>query len=72
MTELLKSPPFDHLTEEDARLVLKEAHQFAMDVIGPTMSAAEREGCKLTPDGVKAPKVLHSVWKRYFESGWQA
>ena len=72
LAELLKSPPFDHLTEEDARLVLKEAHQFAMDVIGPTMSAADREGCQLTPDGVKAPKVLHSVWKRYFESGWQA
>ncbi|MCZ6553979.1 MAG: acyl-CoA dehydrogenase N-terminal domain-containing protein, partial [SAR324 cluster bacterium] len=47
LTELLKSPPFDHLTEEDARLVLKEAHQFAMDVIGPTMSAADREGCQL-------------------------
>jgi alkylation response protein AidB-like acyl-CoA dehydrogenase len=72
LAELFQSEPYKHFTEEDARMILKEAQTFAAEVIGPTMRATDREGCKLTPDGVKVPAALHGVWKQYYESGWNS
>ena len=67
---LMESAPFNHITEEDVRLILKEAQTFASEVLGPTMQTSDREGCTLTPEGVKVPKVLHTAWKQYYENGW--
>ena len=68
--ELLASPPFDHISEDEARMILKEANRFAGDILGPTLAPADREGCRLTPEGVKVPKILHNVWHKYYEQGW--
>ena len=70
--DLLGKAPYAHLTEEDARMVMKEAHTFATEVIGPTMSGTDAEGCTLTPAGVKVPAALKPLWKQYFENGWHA
>jgi alkylation response protein AidB-like acyl-CoA dehydrogenase len=72
LQELLAAAPYDHLSEEEARMVLKEAHAFAAEVIAPTLSVTDREGCHLTPEGVRVPAAFREVWKRYFENGWQA
>ncbi len=70
MADLFSSPPYDHLTEEDARLILKEAHNFAYEIVGPTLRDSDRQGCKITADGVTAPETLQKVWKAYYEGGW--
>nr|NIR99215.1 hypothetical protein [Gammaproteobacteria bacterium] len=33
LAELFAAAPFDHMSEEDARLILQEARTFAVDVI---------------------------------------
>ncbi|MBI3992585.1 MAG: acyl-CoA dehydrogenase family protein, partial [Candidatus Lambdaproteobacteria bacterium] len=68
--ELLAAKPYDHISAEDARLILKEAHHFATEVIGPTMQSTDQEGAKLTKDGVKVPRALHTVYKQFYENGW--
>ena len=70
LSELFSAAPFDHFSEEDARMILKEAHNLAVEVIGPTMHASDRQGCEHTPEGVKVPRELHQLWKQYYEGGW--
>jgi alkylation response protein AidB-like acyl-CoA dehydrogenase len=70
LAELLAAPPFDHLNEEDARMILKEAHTFASEVIGPTLQSTDREGCRWSAEGVKVPQAFHALWKQYYENGW--
>ena len=70
LAELFASKPFSHFSEEDARLILKEAQTFATEVIGPTLHATDAAGCELTPQGVKVPPPLHALWKQYYENGW--
>jgi alkylation response protein AidB-like acyl-CoA dehydrogenase len=70
LAELFASAPFKHFSADDARLILKEAQTFATEVIGPTMSASDQEGCTLTDGGVKVPQALHALWKQFYENGW--
>ncbi len=70
LPELFTAAPFDHISEEDARLILKEAHTFASEVIGPTLGPTDREGCTLTPEGVKVPGAFRTLWRQYYENGW--
>ncbi|MCH9047299.1 MAG: acyl-CoA dehydrogenase [SAR324 cluster bacterium] len=72
LAELFAAPPYDQFSEEDARMILKEAHHFAQEVIGPTMGETDRQGCELTPEGVKVPQAIHDLWRRFYENGWNA
>ncbi|MDH4246492.1 MAG: acyl-CoA dehydrogenase [Deltaproteobacteria bacterium] len=69
---LFKNKLFSHISEEDARLILKEAHTFATEIIAPTYVPGDQEGCSLTPEGVRVPASLKAVWKQYYENGWNA
>ncbi|MEE8395865.1 MAG: acyl-CoA dehydrogenase family protein, partial [bacterium] len=71
LADLFSSPPFDHFSEEDARMILTEAHNFAFEVVGPTLRSSDRQGCEQTADGaVRVPPELKGLWKQYYESGW--
>ena len=70
LADLFAAPPYSHINEEDARLILKEAHHFAKEVMGPTQQVADEKGCIHTPEGVKAPEELKAVWNAYYENGW--
>ncbi|HKI99662.1 MAG TPA: acyl-CoA dehydrogenase [bacterium] len=70
LAELFSTAPYKHFSEEDARMILKEAHTFAAEVIGPTMRASDQRGCEKTPDGVKVPPEFHDLWRQYYENGW--
>lgn len=72
LAQLFEKPPFDHFSEDDARMILKEAYTFASEVIGPTMQSSDRQGCKLTDDGVKVPEEFHALWKQFHENGWNS
>lgn len=67
---LFAKAPYSHLSEEDARLILKEAYTFATEVIGPTMRPADEEGARLINGVAHAPKVLKQVWDQYYANGW--
>jgi alkylation response protein AidB-like acyl-CoA dehydrogenase len=70
LADLFASERYAHFSEEDARMILKEAQTFASEVIGPTMRSTDQQGCKLTPEGVKVPEALHELWKQYYGNGW--
>jgi hypothetical protein len=72
MGGLLEHKPYDHITVDDVRMILKEAHTFATEVIGPTMRVTDQQGCELTPEGVKVPQELHTVYKQYYENAWNS
>jgi hypothetical protein len=67
---LFSKAPYTHLTEADAKLILKEAYTFATEVIGPTMRPADEEGATLVNGVARAPKVLKKVWDQYYANGW--
>lgn len=70
LSELFASAPFDHMNDEDARMIVQEAHTFASEIIGPTMQDSDRSGAKLENGAVKAPPEMRTLWKKYYEAGW--
>ena len=70
LTDLFASAPFENLSEDDARMIVKEAHTFAGEIIGPTLRSSDTTGAKLEKDGVKAPQEMRELWKQYYEGGW--
>jgi len=72
LVDIFAAPPFDHLGEDEARMMLKEAYTFATEVLGPTMASSDHEGCTLTPEGVKVPSEFKELWRQYYENGWNA
>ncbi|HUJ74961.1 MAG TPA: acyl-CoA dehydrogenase family protein, partial [bacterium] len=70
LEELLKAKAYAHIAPNDARLILKEGHQFASTVIGPTLTATDRQGCQLKNGQVVVPPELKGLWKRYYADGW--
>ena len=70
LTDLFASAPFEHMTEEDARMILKEAHTFAGEIIGPSLQSSDTTGAVLDDDGVKAPTEMGEMWRQYYGGGW--
>lgn len=70
LTDLFASAPFEHMTEEDARMILREAHTFAGEIIGPTLQSSDATGAVLEGDRVKAPGEMREIWRQYYEGGW--
>lgn len=68
--ELFTSAPFDHMDDEDAKMILTEANHFATEVIGPTNMLLDKKGVDWTPEGVKVPEELKNLWNQYYEGGW--
>lgn len=52
--------------------VLQTLGQFAADRLVPLIESADREGCTVTADGVKAPTGYHSVYNDFVADGWGA
>ncbi|MDG9928180.1 MULTISPECIES: acyl-CoA dehydrogenase family protein [unclassified Pseudomonas] len=52
--------------------VLQTLGQFASDRLAPLIESADRAGCTVTADGVKAPTGYHSVYNDFVADGWGA
>ncbi|MDH5751350.1 MAG: acyl-CoA dehydrogenase [Deltaproteobacteria bacterium] len=70
LAQLFESEPYSHFSEEDARMIIKEAHTFATEVMAPSYSDSDREGCSLANGKVKVPAAFQDIWKKYYENGW--
>lgn len=57
---------------QDLKEIIIEYNKFTSSLIWPTRTPADKEGVRLEKDGVKVPKILHSVSQKYYDNGWFA
>lgn len=70
LTDLLQSKFYSKSFDESgAQMVLKEAHKFASEVLGPLNSVGDQVGCKLENGAVQTPPGFKDAWTKIFEAG---
>jgi alkylation response protein AidB-like acyl-CoA dehydrogenase len=67
---LAKLPRFAEFSADLAESVLNEAGRFASEVLDPLNPTADREGARLTPEGVRCAKGYAEAYRQYIEGGW--
>jgi alkylation response protein AidB-like acyl-CoA dehydrogenase len=65
-------PAFADLDEATAREVLAQAARFAEDVLAPTNSIGDAQGCRWTPEGVTTPTGFREAYQAFIAGGWPA
>ena len=68
--ELSQIAGFEEATPDLADAVLDEAAKFAGEVLAPLNRIGDKEGCKLTPNGVTTPPGWKEAYKAFREAGW--
>ncbi len=68
--ELSQIAGFEEATPDLADAVLDEAAKFAGEVLAPLNRIGDKEGCKLTPNGVTTPPGWKEAYKAFCEAGW--
>lgn len=51
-------------------MVLEEARKFTVDVLEPTVTEGEKEGCTLENGNVHVPKCFREPYRLFSEGGW--
>lgn len=65
-------PAFAELDGELADQVIDEAAKYATEILAPTNSNGDIEGCHWSPEGVKTPKGYPEAYKAFCDGGWPA
>lgn len=65
-------PAFADLDADTARQVLAEAARFATEVLAPTNSNGDLEGCTLKDGEVHTPRGFREAYRAFVEAGWPA
>jgi len=68
--QLSESEKFSEFDQDTLEMMVKEGISFAIDVVSPTRSESDREGCKMVDGRVKVPKSLHEPYQKAYELGW--
>ncbi len=55
--------------EETSKAILKETYRFATEVLGPSNSQGDRDGCKLVDGRVITPEGYKEAWKKLADAG---
>ncbi len=69
---LFSHPKFSELSEDVASMVLDEAQKLATEVVYPTLSTGDKEGCRLENGQVYVPKAFHACYRAYCEAAWNS
>lgn len=65
-------PAFSELDVATAADILEEAGKFASEILLPTNSRGDLEGCRLAADGVHTPTGFREAYRAFVEAGWPA
>jgi acyl-CoA dehydrogenase len=68
--ELAQMPGFEEATPDVADAILEEAAKLAGEVLSPLNRIGDKQGCKLTPNGVTTPEGWKNAYKQYCDAGW--
>ena len=68
--ELSQLPGYEDATPDLADAILEEAAKFAGEVLAPLNRIGDKEGSKLTPDGVTTPAGWKEAYKQFCAAGW--
>ena len=68
--ELSQLPGYEDATPDLADAILEEAAKFAGEVLAPLNRIGDKEGCKLTPNGVTTPAGWKEAYKQFCAAGW--
>ncbi len=58
--------------EELIESIISNCSSFAMEKLYPIDATGDKEGCKLTKDGVVTPKGFKEAYAEYMAGGWQS
>lgn len=72
MDDILQLPAFDEIDDDMVDQILEEAARFARDVIAPTNSTGDAEGCEVVDKTVRAPESFADAYRQFVDNGWQA
>ena len=68
--KLSESEKFSEFDVDTLDMMVQEGIRFAIDVVSPTRSESDREGCRIEGGRVKVSKCLHEPYKKAYEMGW--
>lgn len=69
--ELLGQEPFAAWGEDEVRMVLEQARQFAYEVTGPLNAHGDRTGCKVVDGRLIVPEGFKEAWDKVYELGFR-
>lgn len=67
---LNKYSKFEDFDEDTINLLIEEGHKFSIEVISPTRSESDKEGCKFVDGRAIVPACLHEPYEQAYELGW--
>jgi hypothetical protein len=68
--KLCEHDQFKDFSKDMFDMILNEAEKMGTDVIFPTMSEGDKEGCTLKDGKVSVPKCFHQAMQKFKEGGW--
>lgn len=68
----LRIPAFSELDAGTAEEILVEGGKFASEILLPTNSRGDLEGCRLEADGVRTPTGFRETYQAFVDAGWPA
>ena len=70
IAQICKTAKYADFSEDMFNMILKEAQKFAQEEIFPTLTEADKQGCRLENGQVIAPEVFRRPYKLFCEGGW--
>lgn len=70
--EYLKVSEGTDFQDQDLKDIIEQFNKFVESEIWPTREVGDREGVKLTAEGVKVPSSFKSALEQYYQNGWFA
>jgi alkylation response protein AidB-like acyl-CoA dehydrogenase len=67
---LSKFEPYREFTRDIYDMVLSEAQKLSLNLMAPSNSKGDDEGCRLVDGKVIVPEPFHELWRKYTEGGW--
>jgi alkylation response protein AidB-like acyl-CoA dehydrogenase len=68
--QLQKFPKYADFDTETLHLLVTEGMKFAVEVIAPTNTEADRKGCTVVDGNATVPACLHDAYQQAYQLGW--